>query len=88
MMHVKEDFAFVKKFIFDDELRQDTFYKWIITLCPFKVVLSELPNILFIDIENLVEGKWSCHILDHEISRSPYFFELESDAMAFKLRWS
>ena len=87
MLHTKEDFAFVKKFIFEDTDRQNGFHEWILTLCPFRVILPDFPDILFIDIEDFVEGKWSSHILNDKISRSPYFFELESDAMAFKLRW-
>ena len=88
MVLVKKDFMSLKKFIFDDDITRDNFHIWILTACPFMVNLeSSGSNILFNDIENLVEGKWSSHISNKDISRSPYFFELESDAMAFKLKW-
>ncbi len=87
-MLIKEDFAFLKNFIFDDDITRDKFHTWIAEICPYKVTLEDnSSNILFNDIENFVEGKWSSHILSKDISCGPYFFELETDAMAFKLRW-
>ena len=58
----------------------------ILSICSFQVNLKD--QILLKDIDTFVEGKWSSYVAaDENYGDGPYFFELETDAMAFKLRW-
>ena len=75
----------LKKFIIWDDDAAIPFSSGIYTLCSFEVKLGN-EYILTEDIENFVEGAWSSFVND-QFSCRAYFFELESDAMAFKLRW-
>ncbi len=60
--------------------------EWLLERLPFEVVepfsVADLR-----DIGNSVEGKWSSYASRWD-NGSYYFFETETDAMAFKLTWT
>lgn len=64
------------------------FIEWISRICPYEVNIKNR-IISFSEIDNLIEGRWSSYIVasNNNFSISPHYFELESDALAFKLRW-
>ncbi len=53
---------------------------------PYEIVLSELDIIDLRDIDAFVQDKWSAYANERDF-QSHYFFKLETDAAAFKLRW-
>ncbi len=59
--------------------------EWLLNQLPFEIAIrygvSGLTN-----IGNSVEGKWSAYVSSSDF-KTHYFFESETDAMAFKLRW-
>ena len=63
------------------------FHGQIIYQCPHMVPLHKSLSLLIKDVDDFVEGKWSSFTDDDYCVRTA-FFELESDAMAFKLRWA
>lgn len=90
---VIDDVKDLKKFIVypgtnPDDLVGEYFKKNIIKVCPYKIEVTKNDDCFsFNDIEEFVNGKWSSYISSLTTPCGPYFFELESDAMAFKLRW-
>lgn len=52
---------------------------------PYEVVMPETNHIDLRDIDNFVQDKWSAYASAQ--NKSYYFFKLEADAVAFKLRW-
>lgn len=74
----------LEKFIFQSETLSEGFASWIILQCPYEVDLSSNNYILMKDVDDLVEGKWSSYYDSSRCVKTAYF-ELESDAMAFKL---
>lgn len=53
----------------------------------YEIILPEEHCIDLRDIDNFVQDKWSAYA-DERKYQSHYFFKLETDAVAFKLRWS
>ena len=64
---------------------------WLLKRLPFEVIVDEGKDIDLRDVGESVEGKWSAYSgWDHRNGTyccGHYFFELETDVMAFKLRW-
>ncbi len=60
--------------------------EWVLERLPFEVIepfsVADLR-----DIGNSIEGKWSSYASRWD-GGSHYFFETETDAMAFKLTWT
>lgn len=53
---------------------------------PHEVILPTEHCIDLRDIDKFVQDKWSAYA-DERKFQSHYFFKLEADAVAFKLRW-
>lgn len=53
---------------------------------PYEIVLSKIDSIDLRDIDEFVQDKWSAYASIR--GNGHYFFKLEADAVAFKLRWS
>jgi len=53
---------------------------------PYEVILLLSDNIDLRDIDAFVQDKWSAYANERDF-QSHYFFKLEEDAVAFKLRW-
>lgn len=53
---------------------------------PYEIVLPLEDHIDLRDIDNFVRDKWTAYA-DERKYESHYFFKLEADAVAFKLRW-
>ncbi len=62
--------------------------QYLLDRLPYEVVLE---NTIFTidlrDIEELIEKRWSAFHIPGMVMTEYYFFELETDAVAFKLRW-
>lgn len=64
--------------------------KWLLRRLPIEIIVSSDlighgPELR--DIGALLEGEWSALRTNNGDGNLHYFFELESDAMAFKLKW-
>lgn len=57
----------------------------LLEILPYEIVLSQTNRIDLRDIDNFVQDKWSAYASAQ--NQSHYFFKLETDAVAFKLRW-
>ena len=65
-----------------------TLRQWLLNRFPFEVVTENFAA-EHQEVGEFVEGKWSVYFVWNISSdETHYFFELASDAMAFKLRWS
>ena len=63
---------------------------WLLERVKYEVIIKNNTYGLDLrDIEEQVEGKWAAFRIVEMSDKnySHYFFELETDAMAFKLRW-
>lgn len=58
----------------------------LLEILPYEIVLSTTNDIDLRDIDSFVRDKWSAYA-DERKFQSHYFFKLEGDAVAFKLRW-
>ena len=52
----------------------------------YEIVLPSEQHIDLRDIDNFVQDEWSAYTQERAF-KSHYFFKLEADAVAFKLRW-
>lgn len=79
----------LEKFIYQPT-QSETVHKgyasWIIIRCPYEVDLDGNDSILRKDVDDLVEGKWSSYYVG-QFCIDVAYFELETDAMAFKLKF-
>jgi len=53
---------------------------------PYEIILSSEELIDLRDIDAFVQDEWSAYTQERAF-KSHYFFKLEADAVAFKLRW-
>ena len=58
----------------------------LLEMLPYEIVLPETNHIDLRDIDKFVQDKWSAYATAQ--NQSHYFFKLQEDAVAFKLRWS
>lgn len=77
----------MSKFIYCSKSKTfDNYHSWIMQQCPHIVSIKQ-SSMLIKDVDDVVEGKWSSYY-EGDYCRRTAFFELESDAMAFKLKWT
>lgn len=57
----------------------------LLEILPYEIVLPETNHIDLRDIDDFVQDEWSAYA--SALNKSHYFFKLEEDAVAFKLRW-
>ena len=61
---------------------------WLLERLPYKVTLNNEDELIDLrDVDVFVQGKWSAYAAIDGTGDSHYFFEFETDALAFKLRW-
>jgi len=53
---------------------------------PYEIVLPSLQHIDLRDIDAFIQDEWSAYANERHFE-AHYFFKLEADAVAFKLRW-
>ena len=56
----------------------------LLAVLPYEIILPTEHYIDLRDIDEFVQDKWSAYA---SAAASHYFFKLEADAVAFKLRW-
>ncbi len=68
-----------------DEQINEPLRDWLLERLPYELTNPSTKNFIDLrDIGELAEGQWSAYAGRND---AHYFFELESDAMAFKLKW-